>query len=874
MERIDGVALDDWIAGRPAWRSVVEAFVQAAHGLAAAHDRDIVHRDFKPANAMIRADGRVQVLDFGLARALSGLPPPVDVRRGSTSSVDSGLTLDGEVAGTPVYMAPEQVVGNDVDARTDQFSFCVALYEALYGRRPFRGDRWPSLARSIVFDPVPARPRGPVPASLHAVVRRGLEKEPDRRFEDMRAVADALEQSLGTRRRLSRRAAWGVGGLVALAAWWGPSMQTQCDPHKRLAPVWNPRRAGDVTAHLERIDLGNEQGVIEGLERYANDWETAYVRACEAGADEDEATALDLTMLCLDMRLGALDSAASVLTEVTKGGAARALGLVDGLPEVADCASADVVRALAIPEDLSRSGETLAVAQAIERATDLGEVGQYVEALAEAVEAVGQADRAGLMRQRAEARLSHGHILRNLRQYSEAREQYEDAFVLAMEAKDERLAARIATELILVVGSDLTDFSAAQRWVSQVESYLAHSPEDAKMRRRFHNYVGAVRATEGNYDEALAQHEIALGYASREADPFSYGITVGYVARDLTKLGRDADAVERFEDAISVLSSTVGNTHPAVAAEYNELGTALVHLDRYEEALTAYQGAAARIEAVAGPDNLATVTAASNVASVLSELGRYDEAQVILEHAYEIQKQQGGPTDRATMVTELKLGMLAYGRADFAEARRLLVAASNNIERNLGPDHPELATAYTALGAALSADGREEESLAVLQRALRIREASLPADHDFLGASHYNVAIAMFNLGRLTEADAAINKAIEVGRRRPDFDPADIAVKRLVQANIAKEQQRYDEGIALLRDAIPILDEAAGRRPWFERQAADARFALAKMVAESGGDLLESRRLAAWARESYAGDPSRAEELVAPVDEFIATLPR
>src|SRR5262249_30575804 len=146
MEFIDGVTLRSWLKERArSWREIVDAFVQAGRGLAAAHAADLVHRDFKPDNALVGKDGRVRVLDFGLARAMEKIPAGPSPLALEPTAVDSGrgalstpLTRTGTFLGTPAYMAPEQLLGGGPgDARSDQFSFCVALYEGLYGERPF-----------------------------------------------------------------------------------------------------------------------------------------------------------------------------------------------------------------------------------------------------------------------------------------------------------------------------------------------------------------------------------------------------------------------------------------------------------------------------------------------------------------------------------------------------------------------------------------------------------------------------------------------------------------------------------------------------------------------------------------------------------------
>jgi serine/threonine-protein kinase len=192
MERVEGPTLGGWLQRRERpWREVLAVFLQAGEGLAAAHRAGLVHRDFKPANVLVGADGRPRVTDFGLVRHGGG---DGEAEPGDT---ESPLTRVGAVPGTPAYMSPEQSAGREVDARSDQFSFCVALHEALYGVRPFasqaRGaERWRRVA-------VPRQPR--LPGSIRAALDRGLALEPEARFSSMEALLAELARPPGSRWR-------------------------------------------------------------------------------------------------------------------------------------------------------------------------------------------------------------------------------------------------------------------------------------------------------------------------------------------------------------------------------------------------------------------------------------------------------------------------------------------------------------------------------------------------------------------------------------------------------------------------------------------------------------------------------------------------
>jgi serine/threonine protein kinase len=180
------------------WRELVRLYTQAARGLAAAHAAGLVHRDVKPSNLLLGADGRVRVADFGLAvRAIPASPPsPVAMTELATEDAPR-ITASGFVAGTPAYMAPEQRAGQPPDARADQYALCVSLLEAIDGRRP-APDR-PLDRDALIALVSERRPHEPELDALCGVLARGLAADPRRRYSDTDALADALERVLATR---------------------------------------------------------------------------------------------------------------------------------------------------------------------------------------------------------------------------------------------------------------------------------------------------------------------------------------------------------------------------------------------------------------------------------------------------------------------------------------------------------------------------------------------------------------------------------------------------------------------------------------------------------------------------------------------------
>ncbi|HVK75995.1 MAG TPA: serine/threonine-protein kinase, partial [Kofleriaceae bacterium] len=204
MEYVEGTTLEAWLAGSRTTRAVLDCVVQAGRGLAAAHAVGLVPRDFKPANVLVSTTGEAKVGDFGLVRLDAGEP----VRdRDAPGDGDVVLTMTGSLLGTPAYMAPEQLDGEVATAASDQFSFCVTLCEALFGRRPFAGatldELRAAMARPLEL-PADARWPGRVPAAVRRALARGLARDPAARFASMAALVDALTRA--PRRRAVVRA--------------------------------------------------------------------------------------------------------------------------------------------------------------------------------------------------------------------------------------------------------------------------------------------------------------------------------------------------------------------------------------------------------------------------------------------------------------------------------------------------------------------------------------------------------------------------------------------------------------------------------------------------------------------------------------------
>ena len=330
MEFIRGQSLDAWLKTEPGWRDVLDAFIQGGEGLAAAHHADLVHRDLKPSNLMRSEDGVVKVLDFGLARIDSEEPsyPAGDYQLSDHSgshptSPTSPLTRPGAIMGTPAYMSPEQLAGTFVDAASDQYSFCVSLFEALYGERPTVYDSTDDLQESVRRKA--AASSNGLPSLLSAAVLRGLEPDPADRWPSMEALLVELRKPLAPRTRSKIAIVASVVTLGLGGSWaFGQYMQVKdrcTGAEAKLVGVWDEQRRGEVKAALVGTELvyasSTWERVESRLDEHARAWVEHHTEACEATAvrKEQSAKTLELRMGCLQDQVTELRAAVEVLAD-------------------------------------------------------------------------------------------------------------------------------------------------------------------------------------------------------------------------------------------------------------------------------------------------------------------------------------------------------------------------------------------------------------------------------------------------------------------------------------------------------------------------------------------------------------------------------
>lgn len=700
MELVRGHTLRQWQkAAVRTWEECLDAYRQAGEGLAAAHAAGVVHRDFKPHNCIRDGLGHVRVLDFGLADHTSG--------------------GDGSSGGTRAYMAPEQLHGGECDARSDQFSFCVALFEALHGVHPLAGDE----ARGLDGASRPEGTRARVPAWIDRALERGLEPDPDRRWPDMSALLHAL--------RPRRRASWVVAALVlalGIGAGAGGLVVANDEPEEpcqgtelRIAEVWNDARRDAVRTAL--LDTGLPMAAstwsrIEArLELHLGQWSRAHTEICRATRvhGEQSVERLDLRMACLDTRLDAVDGLLDVLEHADADVVIAAIDAAHELPRPEPCRRLE-------PGPNPEPPPAAALRSELARALAERDGGRPDRALEQLVALRERAVAAGLGPLSAELAVRCGEVERQLGRGPAADRTLDAALWAALEVGHDEAAFEAALAQVKVVGLLLVEEDRALAGLGHVRALLGRlgAPDDARLDAEL--ATGLVLGRHGRYEDALQ----SLRRAEDLVEPGSREHLEVLMARANTALWSDRydETRVQLERHLELAAAVYGEQHPKIATSLHILAVA-----EFEQGQSgpAEQRARAAVELLreAVGDHPLKADAEVNLAGmlVMRKDPDLDGAVRLLEDARRIyvdalgeESAKVADADLAMALALEKLGQLE--RAERSYRRNL------EIQRSLkGERHPDLRHPYLALGTLLLDTGRAAEAVEPLQLALEIERA-------------------------------------------------------------------------------------------------------------------------------------------------------
>jgi len=743
MEFIDGPTLREWCLapGRTA-EQIQAMFQQAGRGLAAAHQAGLIHRDFKPANVLVGGDGRARVLDFGLARLPTAAPSGERPTTGATSTVGFTLTVAGSVMGTPAYMPPEQLDGVAVDARADQYSFCVSLYEGLVGVRPFVGDSLASIRAAIVTG-LPAQAPRQISDRVYAALRRGTSFAPDARFPSMDALLGALSNDAQLRRR--RRLV--VGALVlstALAAGALVSREVAsrhcASAEPRLADVWDAARRASVGAALGSTTDASK--VSARLELYARQWVTLSQEVCEAHRARQETPTAKYVMQtgCLDRRLADLRALTHVLSSSDASILKGATVAVSGLRPLATCVTASAEYAEA---ELSRSD----VEARLSEAHALARVGLGDRALS--VATALRDDPLASRRAQAEAWLLSGMVAHAGSRFPEAEQALTTAAAKGIAAGSFEVAAKAWSLMVDLYGRRLDRPQLAQEKADLAAGALTRLGNDPEIAAFYFDALGRFQLGESSYPSAVESFEKALTNAELAWGPDhpevatildDLGWSYSWVGNDETAQGHLERAL-RIKAAVYAPDSVQNaETLGRLAMVVHELGDLNRAIELQERAL------AIRRAAVASPD-FAVTTSLTNLAALYEEAGRLDDALVTIDESLRILAKilEG---DHLRVVTNLHTRgdvLLALGRLE--DARQAFGDALSMSERVKGKDHVLSAEPLEGLAGVALAQQKPAVAVALLESALGLRERS-PAQPISHARTRFLLARALWESGQ------------------------------------------------------------------------------------------------------------------------------
>ena len=820
--------------------AVLDLLVQAGRGLAAAHKAGVVHRDFKPDNALVGDDGRVRVVDFGLASSDPHAEPTGAAAEDSDELPVDVATRTRGLAGTPAYMAPELFDGEPGTAHSDQFSFCVTAYEALYGQRPFEGGTLMALTANVSAGRLAEAPRSSrVSPRLRRILVRGLERNPADRYPSMDDLLADLERETlkwSLRRRIVIvGGAAGVLGVLAGALLRDQSL-TPVPPClvdvDALDATWTADRKdtlADVFAS-EGGELGPQtwSRASSRLDTYVERWRSGATASCERRSDTEDATHLRaLEAACLERAGARLEALLGELEAVDAELVAAAIRSVRALPDPARCLDSAALLA-AEPEEGDRA-RVAEIREALDQASIDSTLGRYDTARASLDQAVAAADELDFGPLVAESKTRLAQLELKTGHYPNSRTLARQAFDRAVSGPDPELgvAATIVLAQAGVADPHLLEESLA--WLKTGGSLLDRVD-------------GAPRLRSG----------LAMARAS------------------LLITAADADATDALEQAVATLRAEDPD-HPDLAVALGNWGTWLLRRGQPSEAIAKYEHALAAAERSLGADHPDVAQWLLGLGSAAMTVGELDAADGYLQRSLALHRQTVGDGHPNTIRTRMYLGVLAHSRKVFADGVAQFELALAAADDSLGAEHPIVAEICLRFADTLSLVGDHDRAQEIAERARGIYEKMLPEDDPRLGPVYGVAMVTAVRAGRTTDAIVHGRRGLAVTTASGDVDPLRVNILHELGRILLDADQR-SEGIELLdraaaaladgiedprRRALVQLDLARARWP-DDRDAARRHAAEARKRLPADAPAKERAEIDGWIRE-HAGSAATVQ---------------
>jgi tetratricopeptide (TPR) repeat protein/predicted Ser/Thr protein kinase len=803
MEYIEGRTLRAWMADPHPWREALVVLESAGRGLAAAHAAGIVHRDFKPENVLLGKDGRVVVADFGIARAHASEPTPVEAVPVSApapapasgpSALAVSLTEPGALLGTIGYMAPERALDSRDDARSDQFSFAVTLYRALYGQSPFVFSDVPTYLSALESPPRSPPANTPVPAWVHAVIARGLERDPADRFASMDDLLAALDRDPTRRRR-----GWVLAVAALVLAATGASVwehqrrvvREECAAGDRLvAETWNPGARDAVGAAMRATNVPLADDFATRTQRVLDDWATAWKHAYRDASEAtllrgtESAATMKIRLACLERQRGDMGALVDRLTHADEAVAKHAISAAFQLPKAQMCWEPNAAHAAALPEAQGPRARVIALQKQIAEAGAMSAVGDCDGALRVAAVGIEEARAIPHRQSEAELLMVQAQCESQKGEFEATVATREAAFAAAIAAGDDALAALAAAYLPLDLASDLARFREAERWLAIGRGVLEREGRDDRAEGELLESETVVLSMEGFSERTLPLHERAIDMFAKV-----YGPTDARLAGALTNYATDLESVGRKEEALTALQRSIriqegifGPRNPMLYVDYNNLGFNYTNLGRYDEARRALEHSFALLEPLGGMNGNAIVVWAT-MAQLDNRVGRSDAVLNDVERAMAIIDATGDKEERYSPCLFVERGKALLSMGD-ARGAHDACAQSLKLEEAQGlidPDKMYYDDALTCLGESELALGKVADAIAHLERGTTLKKRESVAE---LPLVEFALARALRASGRDPKrARALAESALGELRKAAGVEPQSRAVEAWLAAD-------------------------------------------------------------------------------------------
>jgi len=661
MELVEGVTLRTLFDNRSLSRDeVLDTVMQAARGLHAAHDAGILHRDFKPANVLIAADGRARVADFGLARETAD-----ESTRGhdNGSQPAAGVSTAASVmVGTPAYMAPESFSGSSTTA-SDQYALCAVLFEGLVGHRPVEASSVTGLARAVRSEPIQVPRSAGLPKRITKVIERGLARDAAARFSDLSTLIAAVERARHGRR-------WPIAyGATAAAV-------------VLAVGVWSMRGDDACSAEALHFGLGHGSGLhAEVAARLAEYDQELYAAAQQVCAEPDRTRDAAFAQ-CLRVKAGDAAALAEISREVERGDHGRIAKALAGLAPPSECLDGEP-RLMQMPP-AALADRVQALQPDVSRLRAMVHAAQVEQGRALSAPTLEQARAIGYAPLHAEVADLRARFLSLTSDFEGARQAHEESYFVAHNTGLSVRAAGAATHLIGLLGMRLNRPDDARKWAEFAAASYARAERDPLESRTYIQGLAYLAHHEGDFEELerLARAGIALELSKGRASEDGHIAMLGFLGVALTSQERYEASLPVYEECERYSASYYGDESAPRAAMLDNRANSLREMGRTEEALSLSLRALHIRESAYTTDNVDLAYSHGNIGLTLKALGRFDSA---LEHS---------------------------------------TAALQIFEKLLGAEHPNLAQEYEHRAGIYRAQGDAALAIADYERALATMRAA------------------------------------------------------------------------------------------------------------------------------------------------------